>query len=201
MHHAQVLYGSLDSVRSYIQDDVLLPGPDTGVYRYERLGIDDVRELKQHTSQRPVTKSYRSFVLVFQSATTEAQNALLKLLEEPVSTTQFHIIVPREDILLPTVRSRLMSIRTTHAETVSGAFLEFYGSTYAERLLAVAEHAKAKDINWMRDIVNGAELWAEEKKVREVIACLVLIRTYNNYSGSSKKMLLEELALTLPVSK
>lgn len=46
------------------------------------------------------------------SFTTEAQNSLLKLLEEPPRNIEFIIISPTKSNLLPTVRSRLPIIKT-----------------------------------------------------------------------------------------
>ena len=41
----------------------------------------------------------------------EAQNALLKTLEEPPSASVFVLVTSRPDVLLPTVRSRCQRLR------------------------------------------------------------------------------------------
>ena len=52
-------------------------------------------------------ENIKSLILAAQSFTIPAQNALLKILEEPPLRIQFIIIAPNKSTLLPTVRSRL----------------------------------------------------------------------------------------------
>ena len=72
--------------------------------------ISQVREIKQEiliASTLP-----RLFVLYdFDHATTEAQNALLKSLEEAQSNIQFILVVKNEYLVLPTVTSRAKIVR------------------------------------------------------------------------------------------
>ncbi|BAS29005.1 DNA polymerase III subunit delta' [Limnochorda pilosa] len=75
------------------------------------LGIDRVRRLIQEASWRPYQAAWK--VLVAAEAdrlTDEAQNSLLKLLEEPPGTAVVLLTTSRPDRLLPTVRSRCHSV-------------------------------------------------------------------------------------------
>ncbi len=53
-------------------------------------------------------KDEKIIVLMAHSFRTEAQNFLLKLLEEPPKNISFLIVVPSKNLLLPTIRSRLV---------------------------------------------------------------------------------------------
>ena len=76
-------------------------------YQTYSLGIDEIRyiiktiEIKD-SSRKPINIS-------FYTASDEAQSAMLKMLEDH-EDTQFIINVPYADLLLPTVRSRLIDI-------------------------------------------------------------------------------------------
>lgn len=75
------------------------------------LGIDQVRRLIQEASWRPYEGRWK--VLVVAQAdrlTPEAQNSLLKLLEEPPGTAVILLTTSRPDRLLPTVRSRCHTV-------------------------------------------------------------------------------------------
>ncbi len=91
-----------------VHADVLLIEPgETGTIK-----IDQVREAIDRTAYRPFEGRRR--VVIVNAADTlnaEAQNALLKTLEEPPSTSTFILVTSRPDMLLPTVRSRCQRLR------------------------------------------------------------------------------------------
>ncbi|RKZ21730.1 hypothetical protein DRQ16_03230, partial [bacterium] len=85
-------------------------------YRLRRkkgtIKIDTIRELIEQAYLTPYTGKYKIFILLeAHRMTEEAQNAFLKVLEEPSSTTVFVLITPEPGGLLPTVRSRLYPVR------------------------------------------------------------------------------------------
>ncbi len=76
------------------------------------LGIDQVRLLQQTLSLSPTRADSVRVVVIDQaeSLTLEAQNALLKLIEEPPPATTMILTVTNPEALLPTVRSRSQSL-------------------------------------------------------------------------------------------
>lgn len=70
-------------------------------------GIDMVRQLKSFSTRKP-TQGDTNLILLTEAQylTTEAQNALLKILEDTPSMTKIVLTVPTTDQLLPTVISR-----------------------------------------------------------------------------------------------
>ena len=69
--------------------------------------IETIRGLKRQLGLKPWGGSYRLVVIVEgERATEEAQNALLKVLEEPPSKTLFILTSVQTERVLPTVRSR-----------------------------------------------------------------------------------------------
>src|SRR6266852_1410686 len=79
------------------------------------ISIDAVRDLqsfvKLKIAGQPAEKPRRIIILEqAQMLTTEAQNALLKFLEEPPSDTLFVLTATNDRLLLPTIRSRAQAI-------------------------------------------------------------------------------------------
>jgi hypothetical protein len=165
-----------------------------------------VRALRADALVKPLEAPIRTFVLVARDWPSEAQNALLKLLEEPPSSAEFILVVPRVDVLLPTVRSRvLLSTRSelaVSAPEVSPVFQTFLASSYAVRLECIASWAKDKAITDMEHVLRGAEEYAHARALSHpaVLGSVIAVRGHFSQSGAARKMLLEEIALTLPVT-
>lgn len=80
--------------------------------RARSIGIDRVREVVSMISRQPFEAS-RSVVAFFEAhlATVEAQNAMLKMLEEPPPSSVIVLVTERIDRLLSTIESRCRQIR------------------------------------------------------------------------------------------
>ena len=71
-----------------------------------------IEHAKEVTAQAYITTSASKYIIMAATDFTDvAQNALLKLLEEPPKNIEFIIISPTKSNLLPTVRSRLPVIK------------------------------------------------------------------------------------------
>src|SRR6185437_6940418 len=112
-HHAYIYEGSQDLLESLVADAkkrFTFEGdhnPDLHVESYEKFLLDNAHELTRDAQLKSV--SGRSlFILGLASINSQAQQALLKLFEEPQEGIIFVLLVPH-GILLPTLRSRLMA--------------------------------------------------------------------------------------------
>src|SRR3989344_126152 len=77
----------------------------------DSIGIEIVREVKNFLWRKPVFSKYR--LLIINSAeklTSEAQNALLKILEEPPIYCLLILVVHGKENILPTLISRTQTI-------------------------------------------------------------------------------------------
>jgi len=106
----------------------------------DNLGIDEARFLVKESSKTSLGSNLHQFVIVTQGLTHEAQNALLKLFEEPPKNTVFYLVVPHESILIPTLRSRLIMMDGESHE--SGIASRFLTESIKDRLDTVAKLAK-----------------------------------------------------------
>lgn len=84
--------------------------PDLYVREYLSFGVEDARELRERSYGRPIRGGGRAFVVVTPTMTVEAQNALLKVLEEPPADASFFFVVPAPESLLSTFRSRASAL-------------------------------------------------------------------------------------------
>ncbi|EKD90588.1 MAG: ATPase [uncultured bacterium] len=73
----------------------------------ERLGVEASKRVREHLSLKPYsTKGRGVFIESAQNFTPEAQNSLLKTLEEPPEEAVIILGVEKEDQLIPTILSR-----------------------------------------------------------------------------------------------
>lgn len=80
---------------------------DISIFEYEKaLGIGDVRELQKKIFLKPIKGDYKTVVVNTPDITHEAQNAFLKILEEPPESTLIILAVNELGSILPTIISR-----------------------------------------------------------------------------------------------
>lgn len=197
MHHANVLIGEKEWAYSLIPLEAQCVNPDVIHATYERMSVDDVRALIAEVMVRPVYAKIRIFVISAHSILDVAQNALLKIFEEPNEHTIFYLIIPREDMLLPTLRSRLHCLGVEAQNIDTKIFKTFLERSYTERIALIAEKIKEEDTVWVLNIIRGAEQYAEAQGRADLMHDVLMVSTYAQSSGSSKKMLLDHLALAL----
>ena len=82
------------------------------------------------------------------------------------------------------------------------AFETFIKSSYAQRMETIVTITKKKDIATIEALFTGAEYFIDSHLPHHtsLLRSIIMIRTYAKTKGASSKMLLEELALTLPTA-
>lgn len=193
MHHAN-LYIS----RNALPDLSHIDKVDLVELVESKLSIGSVRKLIDQAYTQPLTPAgERAIVVVSDQINIEAQNALLKVLEEPPSHTNFYFVISDHTRLLPTLRSRFQIFAESDIQNLE-IVKEFIQLPIAQRLTLVTEKTAAKDTLWQQSILSGIERLCLEKKLSKQVATEVLfVKKYISGSGASPKMLLEHLALTI----
>lgn len=98
--------GSFSEPAGTLSDLSIIAPPPGG-----SIGIDEVRALKQAIYQAPVRARRRTLILDdADSLTEEAENALLKIAEEPPATGLLIVVVRDPGSLMATLRSRLQAL-------------------------------------------------------------------------------------------
>ena len=177
-------------------------------------GIDEARELRSRASLRALN-GRRVFIVVAAAMTTEAQNALLKTIEEAVGNTLFFFIVPAPHMLLPTIRSRAQILdlgRSVHVGLVDPK--KFLNADPAQRLLLLKPllekgdtEGGRRDIGAVITFLSSLESTMEHVQAREIglgstrgegLEAIYRARKYIGDKGALMKPLLEQVALLLP---
>ncbi|MBU6232547.1 hypothetical protein KGP36_08025 [Patescibacteria group bacterium] len=214
MHHAYLYIGEIsrDKILSDHKETSKIPkagNPDLIERTYEILTIDDARELKAAAASRPIEKDGKKiFILRMDGMTVEAQNALLKLLEEPPSYAHFFLILPSAHLLLPTVRSRLSIIGEDRGRARSdlSEAESFLKAPPPKRLEIVKDlldgiSKERKTRKDAIDLLDGIEQAIYEsqgaKDGRRSLEAVETARRYMNDRAPSLKMLLEFVALNV----
>lgn len=137
--------GSLTNVRSH---------PDVLYFEAgEKLGIGEARKIKEHFYLKPY--SLKGKVVIIEDAsvmTPEAQNALLKTLEEPPEEAILILGAPSDANLLPTILSRCEIVILTPSE-VEGEGSLANASTYQdiEKLINSSREDRFEYIEKLKD--------------------------------------------------
>lgn len=197
MHHALLLEGSYEWALTRLPLTCRNEGPDVVHFRGARMGIDEVRKLIRDAYQTPLVNSHREFLLAYREILPEAQNALLKLLEEPPEKARFYVITGEKGLLLPTLLSRLVRFEVEPEGEEVGVDA-FFRAGYAERLAMIADRAAKKDDEWTLALMNALETWAEKHTHLKLMRAIADLRPAFLAPGASRKMILEHLSLILP---
>lgn len=205
-HHAYFAEGSLSDLNRVAVEashrlDVKIKGnADVVVLSFASFGIDDARDLKTLAGLVPVYGK-KLFVIGAAAMTSDAQNALLKLFEEPTPRTYFVLLVPH-GALLPTLRSRCLrfDIVLHDAPEERKKAQAFIQGTYAMRSAQIERLLKNKEREEVRNFLNALEAVVYETKGdrTQALADIARMRQYAGDRAPSLKMLLEHLATTLP---
>jgi len=184
--------------------------PDFFEREYETFTIDDARELKLAHEMRPVSNDGKKVFIIFtQNFTIEAQNALLKLLEEPKEYALFFLIIPSQHILLSTVKSRLAFISqalTNQDDEGNDEASKFIKASKAKRLEIIKKliddigkdkKTKKDAIDFVNSIEREIYNTGKIKDNMKALKAIEMIRKYLNDRAPSLKMLLEYVALTI----
>ncbi len=203
-HHA-LLYFVAETTDTPFDLAAIAAESEVTEMRAEKFSIGDVRTLIDTAYGRPFEKGSRTIIVRALDIGLEAQHALLKVLEEPPLTTRLIFILKQGCTLLPTLLSRVAIVTADETEssqtTAASLFIDFLTAPYATRLEQIGSLTKAKDTEGLEALEQGLRHllvhdrgYGTEIKTR-LIWCLTNLRLH----GASKKMLWEEIALTLQV--
>ena len=217
LFHAYVVGGARANARALISDLLTshkVPqnaGPDYCVVECVNFTIDDARNLREWQGLSP--QGEKKIHLIFADFIThEAQNALLKIFEEPTPATHMIFAVPKPDILLPTLLSRvqvLLPAKTSFSKDVfaGSSAPDFLKMSLSERVVFIgkiieksdSEEASAEVREKAVAFLETLERHFAERSVqnREQLEMILNFKKYLFMSGASVKMILETIALTI----
>jgi hypothetical protein len=178
--HAYLLIGPIEIIKQELSDfwqtaiNNFSLSPDKTELHFDSLGVAESRLLKASQTGRPLTNDYRFFVISFDNITIAAQNALLKVLEEPAGQTIFFILTPTVEKLLPTVISRCQIIKQLSSK-IDGSQIklagEFIESNFNQRLDLIEKNfnpqATESRLAW-HEFLNTLEIKTKSSAVEKI---------------------------------
>ncbi len=195
--------------------------PDIVILKYGLFSVEDARRVGEVAMQGPIAGAHKAIIIAASRAYREAQNALLKLFEEPPVGTYLFLILPSLGGLLPTLRSRIHILAVPNVghpmSYISDTAHEFLKAGREERSALAKKLASGKDEDERREhrdeaiaMVNGIEAavyaeakpWGRASKASpQKIALLEeiqLLRGYLYDRSAPVRMILEHLAIVTP---
>ena len=198
--------------------------PDVAVLRYGLFSVADARRVSELAAGAPFSGGSKVVIIAASRAYHEAQNALLKVFEEPPAGTYLFLILPSLGGLLPTLRSRMqmLSAMWDIGSPTSNVGLpmshipemvtEFMKGTKEKRSALIKKLASGKDEEERREhrdlataLLNGIEASAYRKrgcltspKGAALLSDIATLRGYLYDRSAPVKMILEHLALIIP---
>ncbi len=227
LHHAYLIEGSRDIVVPEILDLIKSLGvetsnnPDFSHISIDNFKMDEALSLRQMGAEKSFTTGKKFFVVSTNTFSLDAQQALLKLFEEPIENTHFFVVVPEADALIKTLISRfyLLSPKTVlgaELDRQAGEFLamplqkriDFIKELLAEEdedgYTVVLDSARSRSLKFL----NALEFVLHNRMSRKAFDIvedfsffdqIFKARQFLRQPGSATKTLMESVALRVPI--
>lgn len=188
--------------------------PDFVVLRYGLLSAEDARTIAEHIVSAPLSHKQKIVVIAASRIYHEAQNALLKLFEEPPQGTYLFLILPVLGSVLSTLRSRVMVLegREKTKTEITEIAERFLKATKEKRSAFIKKLSSGKDEEERRlnrdeavAILNGIEQAAHKKFgtaaspiLVALLSDIATLRIYLFDRSAPVRLILEHLSLVIP---
>ncbi len=231
-HHAYGIYGVSSEVLPYAvkfieqtRGIISRGNPDFEITTYNTFSVADARALLARARLLPLMGDSKVFIVVAKRIHTEAQNTLLKLLEEPPVGVIIILSVPYATMLLPTVLSRLLPIsngtqtkmvpENGEVAEITKAAHTFLKNSQTERIASVKKAFTGKTMKpqilrdnsaLFLDVVErfvyekykGSNDVAMKETLKKGLEDIETLRQYLYEKTTQARMLFEHLAIVLP---
>ncbi|MBP7846295.1 MAG: hypothetical protein KA007_02535 [Candidatus Pacebacteria bacterium] len=199
-HHAILLEGDKNlafEIRDFLKED-----NDVFLIEKNEISIEDARSVKENANLKPLYGNFRFVLVSANKLGREAGESLLKILEEPPKETKIIIVTPNPKFISPTILSRMVKVKDSFRH-VDEEVLSFLKKDSLARLKIVEGFLKNEDFNsvnfldQLENAISRANL-LDNKEFRESVLDIYKSKEALQIAGTSKKQILEYIALTLP---
>jgi hypothetical protein len=188
--------------------------PDVVVRQYGLLSVEDARRVSELAASVAFAGDTKVIIIAAGRAYHEAQNALLKLFEEPPPGTYLFLIMPTLGGLLPTLRSRIQILDSHVGRStsyISEMAEEFMKASKEKRSALIKKLASGSDEEERREnreaalaIINGIEAAACRNRgftkppIAQLLRDIAELRGHLYDRSAPVRMILEHLSLVTP---
>ena len=220
-HHAFVIEAEVEegiaAAQAWAEKELQMQvkgNPDIAILRYGLFSVEDARRVSELAAGAPFAGEHKVLIITATRIYHEAQNALLKLFEEPPVGLYLFFVLPSLGGLLSTLRSRVQVLKhearsTKHEINPAEEFLK---ASREKRSAIIKKLTSGKDEEKRRElhdeaisIVNGIERVAYEKfrkhndkDMTAFLSDIAILREHLYDRSAPVKMILEHLSLVLP---
>lgn len=206
LHHAYLLVGEREVSKSLVRNFLInslginpFSSPDVRSFSFANMGVDDVRQIKVYEEFKDFGGQRKIFIIDSDFVTPEAQNAFLKILEEPTEGTHFFIIIP-QDTVIDTLRSRMYIFNLNDIYSTNSNHLTLSLEEKLSLIKKITDNSennpKQEALNFLNNIEKELYLEGPLKNFQKIILCQNT-RKYLHNKGAPVKMILESFVLSL----
>ena len=220
LYHSYVIEGGEDIayvLREFLESKgyIKKQSGDVLLNIYDSFTILDSHSIKEWHMNLPIDGRKKVCIIGTKFINREAEQALLKIIEEPNIDTHFFIIIPDSSLLLNTILSRVHVIKNNNLSNNldydrAKEFLSLSPSTRIVKIAEIIKEFKDEESSGgLRynaiSLLNGLERiiyekWKKDINNRDYKFILEEIKNNRNYlstPGASVKMILEHVALMI----
>lgn len=221
LYHSYIVEGNpataVPLLLSFLEgrSDIGRQNPDMLCQSYDSFTITDTPIIKDWHTKHGITDKKRICIIGTKFINHEAEQSLLKMIEEPQINTHLFIVVPNASLLLDTILSRthLVKVIDNTDSIFKKEAYTFVMSKPSDRLLIVADLIEKNKDNQnsgglrfqATELINEIEKLIYEKFRKDkndmnthfILDELQKSRLYLSTPGASVKMILEHIALML----
>lgn len=218
LHHAYLIEGIRDevigevlafvkSLRVEVENNL-----DFSHISIDNFKIDEALDLRRMGTEKSFTAERKIFVLSANTFSLDAQQALLKLFEEPIPNTHFFVIVPETDALIRTLISRFHLLRDDSHVVDTTTASQFIKMPYIKRMDFIkellsdvdeddlrADSARTKSLKFLNRLETELHSKMKTDTKADYFRHIFKVREYLRQPGSATKTLMESVALIVPV--
>jgi len=205
MHHAYLLIGDRLALEEHLNALLLRIGftthgnPDYHTFEGESFSVADARMI----SDRARGKAFGSrkvIVLKSERFTPEAQNALLKTLEEPPVDTHFVIFGREESHFLPTVLSRVQIVQVGNAKVtpLHKDVEKFLDAPPSKRIDFAKKFSDKNERSALSPFLDALLVELKKREVMpDVLKKVLAVREFSSDPSVMMRLVLEHLAFVV----
>ena len=221
LYHSYVLEGNPEeiaySLRVYLEDrgEVNKQSEDLSLNLYDSFAIQDSQRIKEWYQNKPTDGKKKICIIGAKFINREAEQTLLKIIEEPTENSHFFIVVPDSSLLLGTILSRVHLIKSGEGSSDEELKIakDFINLNLPGRIEKVGEIIKEfkdnENSGGLRyraiSLINGMERIIYEKWKKDldnedlkfILGELKNCREFLSTPGASVKMILEHISLII----
>ncbi len=196
MHHAYLISKDISEIKSFALEHLELNREETEflIWEENNFKIEDARSVIDSLSGTSLEGKNRIVIISFLTMNGEAQNSLLKIVEEPAENIYFFFNTSSPERILPTLASRLLKIDSDKKDELkSNSKTSKSIKDNLKRAGKIVDGIKAEKmskedaLNFMDELISTNRNSGDNSKLKK----LLVLRGYILDQSSSVKQILE----------